>query len=114
MAWRGGAGQALCTEMCKFMGKELCETRPAAGRSEEAEFTQLLTHESTLLNTCNVDVSRLRRACKRAVINAARSPRNAHPPVSLSTQSTYRPQCVYLCGRECFFSSALFVRMPKQ
>ena len=40
----------VCTEMCKFMGKELRETAPAARGREEAGFTQFLTHKSTLLS----------------------------------------------------------------
>ena len=39
------------TEMCKFIGKELRENLHAARGSEEAGFTQFLTHKSILLST---------------------------------------------------------------
>ena len=39
------------TEKCRFMGKELRENAPATRGSEEAGFTQFLTHKSTLLST---------------------------------------------------------------
>ena len=38
------------TEMRKFMGEELRENVPAARGTEEAGFTQFLTHKSTLLS----------------------------------------------------------------
>ena len=40
--------------MCKFMYKELCENASAARWSEEAGFTQFLTHKSTLLSILNL------------------------------------------------------------